>query len=236
HLVGDIHAPLHVTDMHNQFGQVIQVAAQDNSITPGTLFGYWEQALVRRLGLHEQAVAQELIAGISPNEQDLWAGQVTHIWALESHQHGIEHAYGTMLSKFEDGRFVISPAELDRGRAIVTEQMSKAGVRLAGLLNAALAAQPASRVTSPVAGNVARGRAIAEAKCVVCHIIGGGVGEGPAYTTAPDFATVANTRNMSPIVLRSFLTGPHPTMPRLSLNEEQVRDIIAYIMSQHLAP
>lgn len=35
----------------------------------------------------------------------------------------------------------------------------------------------------------------------------------------------------SPVVLREFLFGTHPTMPYLVLSEKEVRDVIDYIMS-----
>ncbi|MGE4063248.1 MAG: S1/P1 nuclease [Rhodospirillaceae bacterium] len=231
HLVGDVHAPLHVADMHNQHGKVIDVVAGDKSITPGTLFGYWETALVKRLGSNPQDVANELVAKISPADTALWSGQVTHIWALEAHQIGVEHAYGTMLSRFEDGRFVISSDELERGKAIVAVQLSKAGVRLAGLLNDALGPKSQSTTMPAAPTNPKQGRAVATAMCAVCHVIDTRGVKGPAYTTAPDFGTIANTGRMSPAVLRSFLTGPHPTMPQMRLSEDQLREITAYIMS-----
>jgi mono/diheme cytochrome c family protein len=234
HLVGDVHAPLHVADMHNRHGKVIQVAAADGSITPGTLFGYWETALVRRLGSDRDAVVKELIAGLTPEKVAMWGGQVTHIWALEAHQLAVDHAYGTMLSRFEDGRFVIPPQELDRGKEIVAVQLQKAGVRLAALLNEALG--PRRLATAAAKISLARldaapGRAIAEALCAVCHVVDTRGAKGPAYTTAPDFAAIANTARMSPTVLNSFLSGPHPTMPQMKLPEDQQRAVIAYIMS-----
>jgi mono/diheme cytochrome c family protein len=232
HLVGDIHAPLHVADMHNQHGKVIQVSAGDKSITPGTLYGYWETALVKRLGGNVQDVANELIGKISPADATLWSGQVTHIWALEAHQIGVDHAYGTMLSRFEEGRFVVSPDELERGKTLVAAQMSKAGIRLATLLNETLATK-ASRTaqTAAPASNPVAGRAMAEVMCAVCHVVDTRGAKGPAYTTAPDFVSIANTGRMTPTVLRSFLSGPHPTMPLMKLSEDQLREVTAYIMT-----
>lgn len=231
HLVGDVHAPLHVADFHNRFGQVIQVAAGDKTITPGTLFGYWDSALVRRLGSEEAKVAEQLIAGITADERTLWSGQVTHFWALEAHQYGIEYAYG-MLSDYGDGRFVIPATALEHGKEIVAEQLSKAGVRLAVLLNTTLTKQPATASAAPMKQFAASGQAIAAAMCNVCHVIDTSAGSGPPQTTAPDFSAIASTRGMSEAVLRSFLTGPHPTMPQMRLSEDQLRDVIAYIMSR----
>lgn len=232
HLVGDIHAPLHVADMHNQHGKVIQVVAGDKSITPGSLYGYWETALVKRLGGNVQDVANELVGKISPADAALWSGQVTHIWALEAHQIGVDYAYGTMLSQVEEGRFVIAPDELERGKTLVATQLSKAGVRLATLLNDTLGAtSTAPAKTTEPRGNPKAGRAMAEAMCAVCHVVDARGVKGPVYTTAPDFGSIANTGRMSPTALRSFLIGPHPTMPQMKLSENQLREVTAYIMS-----
>ncbi|MGE3335269.1 MAG: S1/P1 nuclease [Rhodospirillaceae bacterium] len=231
HLVGDIHAPLHAADMHNQNGKVIQVVAGDGSITPGSLFGYWETALVRRLG-HRDEAAQALIDKITPAQVALWSGQVTHIWALETHQIGTDYAYGTMLSRFEDGRFVIEPAELERGQNLLATQMSKAGVRLAALLNETLGGKGAAPASQRMAAaDPASGHAIAAAMCAVCHMVDRRGTEGPSFTTAPDFVAIANTGRMSQTVLHSFLTGTHPTMPRLKLSDDQLRQVSTYIMS-----
>ncbi len=231
HLVGDVHAPLHVSDMHNRNGQLIQVVAADRSITPGSLFGYWETALVRRFGQRDEA-AQALIGKITPADIALWSGQVTHFWALEAHQVGTDFAYGTMLSRFEDGHFVVEPAELDRAQGLLATQMSKAGVRLAVLLNETLGGKGAGAAPVQTAAlNPAPGRAIAVAMCAICHMVDARGTKGPSFTTAPDFVAIANTGRMSQTVLKSFLTGPHPTMPRLKLSEGQLGDISAYIMS-----
>lgn len=235
-LVGDIHQPMNVQDQYNEFGKLIPVIAADRSITPGTLYGYWNQALVHRLGPNEREVADALVKSITPENRELWSGKVTHIWALEAHQLGVDFANGTMLSAFEGTHFAVSPAELERGKTIIAKQLSKAGFRLARLLNDVLSPQPAV-AEKPVSRQVAQaGRALAERRCRVCHVIDRSPLESGFPTTAPDFAAVANTRDMSPAVLEEFLPGPHPTMPNLALSAKEWTDVIGYIMSLRTRP
>lgn len=233
HLVGDIHEPMHVQDQHNDFGRLIPVKAEDRSITPGTLYGYWNEALVRRQGSDEAQVAERLIAAITPADRELWSGQVTHFWALEAHQLGVDYANGTMLGNYSpmDNSYLIAPEELRKAEGIVQKQLSKAGYRLALLLNAAFNGEHEASVVYERKYDVRAGRTLAENRCAVCHVVTGQSAGTSHETTAPDFTSIANTRGMSPNVLREFLLGPHPTMPYLTLSDKEVNDSIDYILS-----
>jgi mono/diheme cytochrome c family protein len=130
-----------------------------------------------------------------------------------------------------DSAYNISSAELEKAKGIVERQVAKAGFRLAQVLNTALGA-PAKPVPATKAkANVVAGRAFAERRCAVCHVIAADPTTASLGTTAPDFTAIANIRGMSPVVLREFLFGPHPTMPYLVLSERQANDVIDYIMS-----
>lgn len=233
HLVGDVHEPMHVQDQYNDFGRLIPVEAADKSITPGTLYGYWNEALVRRQGSDEAQVADRLIASITPGDRELWSGQVTHFWALEAHQLGVDYANGTMLGNYSpmDSSYVIAPEELKKAEGIVARQLSKAGYRLALLLNAAFSGTPDTVVAWERKYDVRAGRTLAQTRCATCHVVGRRPDTSAQQTTAPDFAAIANTRGMSPNVLREFLLGTHPTMPYLALTEKQMNDAIDYVMS-----
>jgi len=242
HLVGDIHQPLHVQDQYNDFGRLTPVSAEDKSITPGTLFGYWDHALVQRQGLDEGAVVNRLIAAIAPEDRELWSGQVTHIWALESLAIGHTYANGTMLGNFSrnSASYVVSVKELDRAKDIVGRQLSKAGFRLAHLLNVALTpntGSPGAKIPqTPSSARIRAGLKLAESKCQVCHVVKQDAWKEQRSTIAPDFVTVANIRDMSPVVLREFLPGPHPIMPNMALTTREIEDVITFIMSLRTRP
>jgi mono/diheme cytochrome c family protein len=236
HFVGDVHAPMQVQDQFNDFGRLTPVRAADKSITPGTLYGYWNRALVHRLGADDVQAAKRIVATITPADREIWSGQVTHFWALEAHQLAVTYANGTMLGDYSpmDGAYNVSREELEKAQRIVERQIAKAGFRLAQLLNTALGEPSAAVRADKPKSNVRAGRALAERRCVTCHVVASDPTAVALGTTAPDFATVANTRGMSPVVLRAFLFGPHPTMPYLVLTEKEANDAINYIMSLQL--
>jgi mono/diheme cytochrome c family protein len=94
-----------------------------------------------------------------------------------------------------------------------------------GLLGLALAsASPAE------AGSVARGKAIAERWCVLCHVVGPNQSSAPA-DGAPSFLELSKTAAENDTKLRSFLVAPHPPMPNLSLSRREIDDVLAYIAS-----
>lgn len=233
HFVGDVHEPMHVQDQSNDFGRLTPVRAADKTITPGTLYGYWNRALVHRLGADETQAAQRIAAAITPADREVWSGQVTHFWALEAHQLAVTYANGTMLGDYSpmDGAYLVSPAELEKAKGIVERQVAKAGFRLAQVLNTALGAPAQPGRAYRAKANVSAGRTFAERRCAVCHVVAADPTTASMGTTAPDFAAIANVRGMSPVVLREFLFGPHPTMPYLVLSEKQAKDVIDYIMS-----
>jgi mono/diheme cytochrome c family protein len=75
-----------------------------------------------------------------------------------------------------------------------------------------------------------RGRLLARQVCAECHAV-----ERNQFRSrnglAPSFTAVAATPGMSAVALNAFLHTPHRAMPDLILNDDQVRGVIAYILS-----
>ena len=244
HLVGDVHQPLRVADQGNEHGKKLNVVAlspRDPSgghsqflITPGSLFGYWDSAIVRGLGIDPKEVAEKLIAGISESDRGRWSSHVPHLWAMEAHQLGVDNAYGTMLSDMDtDGRYLIHEEELDKAVDIIGTQLSKAGVRLALILNDSSIHDMLSadaNMKGP-AGDPNLGRALAQATCSTCHVIAPDQLDARQFTTAPNFESVANTVGVTEGTIKDFLFGPHPTMPAIALGGDQANDVASFIMS-----
>lgn len=228
-LVGDIHQPLRVADEGNSFGQKTAVAAP--SVTPGDLFTLWDSVVISRLEQTSSphAVARLLIARISDEDQRLWASRTPQLWALEAHQLGVDYAYG-MVGNFDDQfRSIVEASQMDKAVKITANQLSRAGVRLAFVLNQAFASTPLpTNLTEPSPGNAVAGAAFARVVCGVCHVTTAGQ-EKP--TTAPDFSVIAKTKGVNESALREFLLGTHPTMPNMHLSEKQTDNAIAYILS-----
>jgi hypothetical protein len=48
---------------------------------------------------------------------------------------------------------------------------------------------------------------------------------------APRFEDVANTSSMTAIALTAWFQTSHPTMPNIRLSDEEMRNVIQYILS-----
>ena len=229
-LVGDVHQPLNVAiEEGNYHGMSEKVAAK--TITPGDLYGYWDNAFVHQLGNDPQEIAQQLIGHISAADQAQWASAAPQLWALEAHQLGVIRAFGVLSEGDDHGAPILTDHYVEVAVQTVGTQLSKAGVRLAYLINQALAPEATAAVSHSVSGNRAAGRSFALERCSVCHLVANGQSRAPAEgALAPDFAAIARTRGISNTALREFLTGSHPTMPELKLTEKQTNDVIAYIL------
>lgn len=88
-----------------------------------------------------------------------------------------------------------------------------------------LALSPASLANEEQA---ATGRALAEAWCTSCHLVGS---SGTASDAAPAFEAVANDPSKTDEHLANWLADPHPPMPNLSLGHQEIDAILAYIRS-----
>jgi hypothetical protein len=138
HLVGDVHQPLHAADDHDAGGNRKQVTA--TGIGAGNLHHFWDVEFVERLGSDPVAVAARLAAEISDQQRQGWVRGTTADWAMESFAVARDDAYGKLPVPGADGVYALPPGYLDTARRDVAVQPSKAGVRLAFVLNHALAA------------------------------------------------------------------------------------------------
>ena len=94
---------------------------------------------------------------------------------------------------------------------------------------AMLAGPPASAQTRPA--DAKRGQELATRMCSACHI----VAPGSASTANPDvptFAAIAARPDASAERLAGRIIVPHPPMPDTQLTVAEIRDVIAYILSQ----
>lgn len=75
-----------------------------------------------------------------------------------------------------------------------------------------------------------KGAAFAQQVCAECHAIQAGR-PGSPNGQAPTFETVAKTPGMTAIALTAILRTSHRTMPNIILADDDLRNVIAYIMS-----
>jgi mono/diheme cytochrome c family protein len=75
-----------------------------------------------------------------------------------------------------------------------------------------------------------KGRELADSLCSVCHSVGPEVGP-TVVAEVPSFRSIANRPDQSSDRLAVAIILPHPAMPSVSFSNQELRDIIAYILS-----
>ena len=136
HFVGDVHQPLHVSHTEDRGGNSINVQWFGQ---PTSLHKIWDTLITDRGSLTTEQDAVALAAAITADERQTWSTFDVVGWARESLERARQFAY-----VHPDGTAVMDGAQLtepyfDRALPIVKEQLKKAGVRLAFLLNAVAA-------------------------------------------------------------------------------------------------
>ena len=91
----------------------------------------------------------------------------------------------------------------------------------------------ASAVTGEARADAARGLALAEQWCSQCH----GVRPNAASLTQaiPSFPQIAAEPSATEPSLRVFLRTPHPSMPNFILQQDDIDDLVSYILSMKRA-
>jgi cytochrome c len=88
-----------------------------------------------------------------------------------------------------------------------------------------LAALPVNAGSQP-AGNAADGAKLIDQWCAQCHLTGD---SKTASDTAPAFESLMNDPSYTDAQLRTWLSDPHPPMPKIDLTRLMIRDVIAYL-------
>lgn len=136
HFVGDVHQPLHSSDDHDAGGNDKTVTAP--GIASNNLHHYWDTEFVNLLGSSDSAIAQSLIANITPAQQAQWSAGTADDWAMESFTVAQNHAYGLLPAPTSTNHYNLPASYVSDAKSVVATQLSKAGVRLAFVLNNAL--------------------------------------------------------------------------------------------------
>jgi len=140
HFVGDLHQPLHSSDDHDRGGNQKFVTAP--GLATNNLHHYWDVEFVERLGRSGTAVASQLIAAITESQRGQWATGTAADWALETYAIAKQHTYGLLPAPDSPDHYELSAAYVDDATLVTREQLCKAGVRLAMVLNRAMADHP----------------------------------------------------------------------------------------------
>jgi S1/P1 Nuclease len=154
-LVGDVNDPLYAIERNDQSGHCIAVLPP-GAKSPARLSDYWEDALVSEaVGKDATKAASQIAASLTPAEIQKWADGTPEEWAQESYNlaKAITYNFSAEASGAKYS-FPVKKGEKDpcgpvpvyrldagyreRAVAAVREQLAKAGVRLAALLQEAL--------------------------------------------------------------------------------------------------
>ncbi len=133
HLIGDLHQPLHTSDDADEGGNLKRVSAR--GMRAGNLHHYWDVEFVRALGGEPQPVASWLLARISAADISTWQRGTTADWARESFVLAKAVAYDALPAAGARGHYWLSAGYVRGAVDAVQLQLSRAGVRLAAVLN-----------------------------------------------------------------------------------------------------
>ena len=79
-------------------------------------------------------------------------------------------------------------------------------------------------------GDAVNGKVYAKKVCTSCHAIEADEAMSP-NVNAPSFPAIANTPGMTRTALTVALNTPHATMPNFVLEDQDLDNVIAYILS-----
>ena len=87
-----------------------------------------------------------------------------------------------------------------------------------------------SAASAQETGDPRLGLEVATEACASCHAVLR-VEDRSSTPNAPPFADIANVPGMTTIALQVALQSPHKTMPNVMLEPEEMRNLIAYILT-----
>ncbi|WP_375383369.1 S1/P1 nuclease [uncultured Sphingomonas sp.] len=140
HFVGDMHQPLHASDNHDRGGNCVLLSLGGSRTQ--NLHAYWDTAVVEAFGTDPAQVAATLRARITPALRQQWQQGTPTSWAQEAFQVARSTAYtiGSPAGCPQDATPVALPAGYaEQAQAAAAVQLERAGVRLAAVLDKALA-------------------------------------------------------------------------------------------------
>jgi hypothetical protein len=140
HFVGDLHQPLHAADDHDAGGNKKLVTG--DGLRPANLHHYWDDEFVEGLGTDPRQVAATLIGQVSEAQRKEWSSGAPADWAMEAFALARRDAYGLLPRPGDQGTYALPPAYTEQAGQDVALQLSRAGIRLAFVLNPALGASP----------------------------------------------------------------------------------------------
>jgi hypothetical protein len=129
HFIGDLHQPLHVSNGNDGGGNEIAVTFMGQ---PTSLHAVWDTGIIERaVRGHERGYALKLAQDITPDELTSWSSGDPVAWANEGYEIAVHMIYGKLPHSG-----ALPDSYQVEALPIVNEQLERAGVRLAAVLNA----------------------------------------------------------------------------------------------------
>jgi len=150
HLAGDIHQPLHAANHRDQGGNRVEVSffGQRDNPPYGSikLHTIWDIHLLQRRVSEKGGERAIVSAPIGNSEKADWERGSISDWMEESNHIARTFVYAALPARFSCGRKISGIVQIDdayysKAAPIVEEQIRKAGIRLARILNEALEGQ-----------------------------------------------------------------------------------------------
>ncbi|MDD5350427.1 MAG: S1/P1 nuclease [Chthoniobacteraceae bacterium] len=166
HIVGDIHQPLHTADRNDRGGNGVRIVPLKEESGPANLHAFWDAAcrydavkgqikeLFRNPPLGARPLRMDEPGAVSQTARTLLAHQPKESvpsalrspwreWARETHAIACKSGWPPADMPRENGAVALTPAFVHESHEIAMQQLLKAGVRLADLLNELLGDGPA---------------------------------------------------------------------------------------------
>jgi hypothetical protein len=141
HFVGDIHQPLHSSDNHDRGGNSVKVIVDGfPHKSRDELHGFWDTQFVDAIAAPPAALAKQLLAQITPADASMWAAGSPEDWAMEAFNIARADTYGVPPLR-QDSVQHLDASYVDTAEMDVSLQLSRAGIRLAYVLNRSLGAE-----------------------------------------------------------------------------------------------
>jgi hypothetical protein len=136
-LMGEIHQPLRCADDGQDHGRRVKLQLGDKHTN---LFDVWETEVINGLQGKPEQIVSRLITKITPEHRKFWAYGSLITWCEESAGQAKVNIHDDLYgaTKLSNGEILVSLDYPEVKRRLVSELLSRAGVRLAAALNSSL--------------------------------------------------------------------------------------------------
>ena len=137
HFIGDLHQPLHCAERdHDRGGNDLDVVLLGER--GWTLHKVWDSGLIAQAGLSQNKYVEKLSRWLRDQNVARMSAGTPADWANEAHAFAVTHAYRTPTDRDVRNYAKLDARYVAAGIDVVDQQLARAGVRLAAVLNTAL--------------------------------------------------------------------------------------------------